>query len=67
MHYADGVDGSCTISVVMRYSTGVRNCSRKEPTHASYNNRPRSVLGFRTPKEVFDQMSLKAQAGAIRV
>jgi IS30 family transposase len=31
------------------------------------NNRPRAVLGFRTPKEVFDQMSLKAQAGAIRV
>ncbi|MEM7241704.1 MAG: IS30 family transposase [Pseudomonadota bacterium] len=28
------------------------------------NTRPRAVLGYRTPKEVFDQMTLEAQSGA---
>ena len=31
------------------------------------NNRPRAVLGFKTPKEVFDQMTREAINGAIGV
>jgi hypothetical protein len=38
---ADGLDGSCTIGVVLRHTAVVRNCLVEEPPNASYNSRSR--------------------------